>query len=72
MGDMNVKRVQWVGQAIEAVPAFQQSYEEGGAYQAGKDLLCNLMHWFADHGADFKEALEAARDLYDGEVEDDE
>jgi len=72
MGEQNVKRVRRVGQAIEAVPAFKQSYEEGGAHQAGKDLLCNLMHWFADHGEDFDDALEAARDLYDGEVEDDE
>lgn len=71
MGKENYKRVQWVGQAIEAVPAFRESYEEEPR-QAALDLLCNLMHWCDDHAIDFDDVLESARPLYDGEVADDE
>lgn len=74
MGDMNDKRAVWAQEAMEAVPAFAQMLEpeEGGPYTAVKDLLCDLMHFCGREKIDFEDALEGARDLYDGEVEDDE
>ncbi len=74
MGEMNNKRATWAQEAMEAVPAFSEMLapEEGGPYTAVKDLLCDLMHFCDREGLEFDEALDAARDLYEGEVADDE
>ena len=74
MGEMNRKRANWAQEAMEAVPAFSRMMDpaEGGPYTATKDLLCDLMHFCDREGIDFDEVLDAAKNLYDGEVADDE
>jgi hypothetical protein len=75
MGKLNKERAGWVEDALLSVRAFAEiltNEEEGGAYQAAKDFLCDFQHFCDDRDIDFDAILEAARLLHDGEVADDE
>lgn len=69
---MNDERVEWVRQAIDGVDAFKESLEDGGPYQAVKDMLCDIMHYCHAEGLNFDEIVDAAGYLFRGEVADDE
>lgn len=74
MGKMNEQRAAWAEEAIMSVEAFAERLtpEEGGPYEAVKDLLCDLMHYAERERVDFNGAMEGARMLHEGEVQDDE
>ena len=74
MGKMNEQRAAWAEEAIVSVKAFAErlTSEEGGPYEAVKDLICDLMHYCDREKVDFGGALAGAELYHEGEVTDDE